>query len=517
MLTVALWLTLSTTTGFAAVTSFDDAVVRAVAAVRWRPLTDVARALVFLSTGWPVRAVVWATIGTLIVVRRLHHLVVYLGLLLGTTVVAIAVSDGIARPRPGGVQILAAWDGFAQPSWPVVAWSLALCGATFTLVPPGRRRRRAAVATALAIAVVSAARLYLGLDHLTDLAAAVALGVAVPVLTYPLATPAEAFPVFYRRGNRAHLDIGGARRAALVRALGQQLGLGLVEVEPFGLGGSAGSTPLRLRVRTPDRTEMTLFGKLYATTHLRSDRWYKLARTVLYGRLEDEKPYSSVRRLVEYEDHLLRLSRDAGLPTPAPFGIVELTPEREYVLVMEFFDGAREIDAVELTDAQIDDALHVVRRMWAAGVAHRDIKPSNLLVRDEQVLLIDVAFATVRPTPWRQAVDLANMMLTLALRSSPEKVYDRALQQFAAADVAEAFAATRSITMPTQLRSRLRTLHRNGGRDLVTEFRALAPARAPISIQLWGLRRVLVTIAVLVGATVAVAALAGYAQLAGLV
>ena len=71
--------------------------------------------------------------------------------------------------------------------------------------------------------------------------------------------------------------------------------------------------------------------------------------------------------------------------------------------------------------------------------------------------------------------------------------------------------------MPTQLRSRLRTLHRNGGRDLVTEFRALAPARAPISIQLWGLRRVLVTIAVLVGATVAVAALAGYAQLAGLV
>ena len=30
-----------------------------------------------------------------------------------------------------------------------------------------------------------------------------------------------------------------------------------------------------------------LFGKLYARSHLRSDRWYKLGRTLLYGRLED--------------------------------------------------------------------------------------------------------------------------------------------------------------------------------------------------------------------------------------
>ena len=31
-------------------------------------------------------------------------------------------------------------------------------------------------------------------------------------------------------------------------------------------------------------------GKLYAITHVRSDRWYKLGRTLLYGRLEDEAP-----------------------------------------------------------------------------------------------------------------------------------------------------------------------------------------------------------------------------------
>ena len=110
-----------------------------------------------------------------------------------------------------------------------------------------------------------------------------------------------------------------------------------------------------------------MFGKLYAVTHLRADRWYKLTRTVLYGRLEDEKPFSSVRRLVEYEDHLLRLLRDAGLPTPEPLGFVEITPEREYVILMEFFEGA-----VEVTDADVDrrvirSGLSVVRKLWDAG------------------------------------------------------------------------------------------------------------------------------------------------------
>ena len=101
---------------------------------------------------------------------------------------------------------------------------------------------------------------------------------------------------------------------------------------------------------------------------------------------------------------------------------MEITPEREYLIVIEFFEGARELRNIEVEDRIIDRGLRVVRRIWDAGLAHRDIKPSNLLVRDGRVLLIDVAFAAVRPTPRRQAVDLANMMLTLALASTPEHV-----------------------------------------------------------------------------------------------
>jgi serine/threonine protein kinase len=132
--------------------------------------------------------------------------------------------------------------------------------------------------------------------------------------------------------------------------------------------------------------------------------------------------------------------------------------------------------------------------LWDAGLAHRDVKPANLLVHDDRVLLIDVAFAAVRPSPWRQAVDLANMMLTLALFSTPERVYERALRVFSADDVAEAFAASRAITIPSQLRAALKA----DGRDLGRCFRELAPERAPISIQRWSLRRFGLTLVVVV-------------------
>ncbi len=361
-----------------------------------------------------------------------------------------------------------------------------LCLARVRLLD-GRARPARTIAKGIAavlVAAFAAAALYLATFHPFDVAMGIALSVALVVNAFRIFTPNEVFPVAYGGGKKAHLDVGGARGEAIRKAVQDQLGLSVIEMKPVGLAGSGGSTPLRLRVAGEPDT--FLFGKLYAMSHVRADRWYKLGRTVIYGRLEDEAPFQSVRRLVQYEDYTLRLFRDLGIRTATPFGIVELTPEREYLLVTEFFDGAKEIGEADVDDHVIDGALGLVRALWDAGVAHRDIKPANLLVRDGDVLVIDVAFAQVRPSPWREAVDLANMMLVLAVRTDPERVYQRALQFFTPDEIAEAFAAARGIASPTQLRVAMK----QDGRDLLGQFRALAPARRPIALQRWSAKRV---------------------------
>jgi tRNA A-37 threonylcarbamoyl transferase component Bud32/membrane-associated phospholipid phosphatase len=466
-------------------TVVDNWVVQRLAALRTPGLTSFVRGLSgLIGSLWTVKVLAWSTLIVLVVYKRYRHLIVGLISFQVVTLLVLGLSAAVRRPRPFGVVLEGPWAGWSMPSRPVAYLSAILVTMLYTLVPKGRWRQLGKwVATGL-VTLLGLVRMYLGVDAPSDVLVAAAIGVTIPLLAYRWFTPSEIFPVSYHRGRTAHLDVGGARGEAIRRALADQLGLEIQEVKPFGLSGSAGSTPLRIKVKGDPPT--ILFGKLYARNHLRSDRWYKLGRELLYGRLEDEKPFHSVRRLVQQEDYALHKLHAAGLPTPRPYGFVELTPDREYLLVSEFFDGAVELGEAEVDQGVIDDGLGIIRKLWDAGLAHRDIKPANLLVRDGRMQLIDVAFVEARPSPWRQAVDLANMMLCLALRSDPRLVYERALRQFSVEEITEAFAATRGLAMPSQLRHMLR----EKGRDLHGEFLDLLPERpTPISIQRFSLRR----------------------------
>jgi hypothetical protein len=107
----------------------------------------------------------------------------------------------------------------------------------------------------------------------------------------------------------------------------------------------------------------------------------------------------------------------------------------------------------------------------------------------------------VRPSPWRQAVDLGNMMLVLAVRTDPERVYERALRFFTPDDIAEAFAATRGVASPTQLRAAMKA----DGRNLLARFRELAPDRPRISLQRWSIGRVALAVGLVVALILAIA------------
>jgi tRNA A-37 threonylcarbamoyl transferase component Bud32 len=473
----------------------DRWALEGLARLRTPVLTRVMDAVAELGSPRVIVVLGWATILVLLAFRRFRHLFVFLGAFW----LVQALATYLAYADPAAAATLGPAGPPAYPLLPVATLSARLVGMLYALVPQGRTRQVSKGVVAGIVALVALARMYLAVDTPTGVLVASILGVTIPLVAFRLLCPDEVFPVAYRRGRTAHLDVGGRRGEAIRRALHDQLGVIVEDVQPFALEGSAGSTPLRIKVKSDQDT--WLFAKLYARSHLRADRSYKLGRALLYGRLEDEKPFNTVRRFVQQEDYALALMQRAGLPSPEPYGVVELSPEREYMVVTEFLDGAREIGEAEVDDAIIDQGLAIIRRLWEAGLAHRDIKPANLLVRDGRLYLIDVFFTEVRPSPWRQGVDLANMLLVLALRSEPRHVYERALRQFSLEEVSEAFAATRGLTMPSQLRRMMRAQ----GRDLHAEFLRLLPEPPrPIAIQRFSPRRIGLTLAVLVGTFIAV-------------
>ena len=201
--------------------------------------------------GGPDHAGVVGLLLALLVLRRFRHLIV--------VVVACRAGDASWRPSAGDDRAAAAAVRGGPPD------QLGRLGdAVGADRRPGGDRwsgcctrwcRRAAGATSASgwrpgwWRWSASARMALGVDAPTDVLVGAAIGVTIPLLAFRWFTPNEVFPVSYRRGRSAHLDVGGARGAAIRRALEDQLGLVVEEVKPFGLAGSAGSTPLRITVK----------------------------------------------------------------------------------------------------------------------------------------------------------------------------------------------------------------------------------------------------------------------------
>ena len=465
-------------------TSFDNSVLRWFADHRTTTLTDISKSMLSASglTAVLITRVVVALV--LVVFKRFRQLVAFLA----TFVVVdwlVAAALSVPLPAPDVAPVVAPGP-FTFPSRPISAIAITVILMAFVLVPRGPARRVLLVVGNLLIAVEVAAQLFLATDVPSAMLYSWLLAVVVPPLVFRWGVPEEVFPVSYTRGgNAAHLDLGGERQIAVTHAMADQLGMEVTKVEPFGLEGSGGSSPLRMTLADGTR----VFGKIYSTSHVRADRWYRIGRTILYGQLEDETPIGSVRRLVIMEDFALRFLRDSGIRVATTYGIVELTPNQEYMLVTEFFEGSKNLGDSEIDDVAIDEGLQLVRTLWDIGAAHRDVKPANMLIKDGHLQLVDVSGLEIRPSSWRQAVDLANMLLTLALQTDADRVYARATASFTPDEIAEAFASDVGLAVPTELSSKLKA----DARPLRERFKELAPAETPISIQRWSGRRLALT------------------------
>jgi hypothetical protein len=467
----------------------DVSILRWAEGLRTTASVDVAKAINLIATTTAILVLRWGTIFVLAYFRRFRHIVVALVTWGLVDLIFLTVRAPLLEPSQlvPPISVIEAAGAYFFPSAAAVGLSVTLFTMVFALVPY-ERRVRAIVGVIVVFAVLAAARILLASTYPTALVYGAILGATIVEVVFTWLTPPEVFPVSYRRGgNAAHLELAGARSDAVTRAMRDQIGIEITEVAAFGDEGSGGSTPLLMTTEGGVR----IFGKILATSHVRSDRWYRIGRTIMYGKLEDEAPFGSVRRLISYEDYALRLLDDDGIHVAKSYGVIELTPNREYLLPTEFFEGSQTLGHADVNDAIIDEAMALIRSLWDHGLAHRDIKPANLLVVDGRLQLIDVSGLENRPSPWRQAVDLANMMLVMALRSDSQRVYDAALRYFTPEDIGEAFACAVGMAIPTELQRHLK----EDPRDLIAEFQRLAPPHPRVSIQRWSWPRIGLTAA----------------------
>ncbi|HYY19678.1 MAG TPA: hypothetical protein VE864_12635, partial [Streptosporangiaceae bacterium] len=190
---------------------FSTWVLRLLAGIRAPWLTDIAVGIKNAGSGWGVTVLGFLAVALMMVFRRWRHLLVFLCSLFFLEIVGQWIYEALSRPRPFGVPIIAGWGGYSAPSPPVAVLTIFLVGIAYCLVVPGRPRTYAKVAIAVVIAVFALARMYLAVDHPGDVVLAVALAVAIPVTAFRFFTPNEVFPVAYRRGRTAHVDVTGRR------------------------------------------------------------------------------------------------------------------------------------------------------------------------------------------------------------------------------------------------------------------------------------------------------------------
>ena len=388
-----------------------------------------------------------------------------------------------------------------MPSLPMTLLAAGLVAILYSLVPAGRCAHRGKWVAAGAGRAGRAGPALPRRRPPTDVLVGVALGVAVPLLAFRWFTPNEVFPVTLpaRAARPTSTWAAPAARRSCARcttswacvARGQALRpgrLGRVDPAADHRQGRPGDVPVRQAVRQ----EPPALGPLVqARPHA--------ALRAAGGReaVQHRPPAGPVRGLRAAADArgpgcrapAVRVRGDhPGAGVPAGHRVLRRRPRDRRRR------GRRRTSSTRACGSSGE--------LWEAGLAHRDIKPANLLVRDGRLLLIDVRLrrGPAEPVAAGRRPGQHDAGPGAAQRAPSRSTAGPGCSS-RVEEITEAFAATRGLTMPSQLRRMMRAAGTRPARR-VPAAAARRPPR-PISVQRWTGRRL-----VLLAATVAVLVLA---------
>ena len=318
---------------------------------------------------------------------------------------------GPGGPAPAGLRQGSWLAGAGFPDPAVLAGLAAVAVAAAPWL--SRPWRRASWATLL---LIGAARLIAG--GLLPLQLALATGVTVG------AGLLVAFGVPDRR-------MGPAGVAAALRAGGVP-----VSQVTGPLRAAKGSRPFE--ATTGDGNG--LFVKVFGSDQRDADLLYRAWRGIRLRGVGDTRPAASLFKAVEHEALLGVMAERAGVAVPH-VGQVIRAGDGSVLLTMDLVAGTSldEVPADRITDQLARTLWREVGRLHRARIAHRSLHGSNIMIgQDGSAVLVDFSFAELAATSRQRAIDVAELLTSLAGRIGPDRAVATAAAEIGTGGVATA-------------------------------------------------------------------------------
>jgi uncharacterized membrane protein YbhN (UPF0104 family) len=289
-----------------------------------------------------------------------------------------------------------------------------------------------------------------------------AVGVYAAVQLAEAKTTALSFLITLLAGRATGLAVryaaGSASQRPSALAIARELGAsGLVVTEirriQHPASGMSGSRLYTAVTTDASRLDLVVFDRdqQAAGTFYGLYRWIRVRGTVARG-----APLS-VDRALERRALLSYATQDAGVPTPRLRALVRVGPDAA-VLAYQHCDGTTLAEASpESTEAELGRVWDTVRRLHERHVAHRGLTAGHILfAADGEVMLLDPGNGDVAASDLQRRLDLAQLIVELALYVGPQKSAQVAVDKVGGNEVGAVLPLLQPVALVRSTRHALR-------------------------------------------------------------
>ncbi len=261
-------------------------------------------------------------------------------------------------------------------------------------------------------------------------------------------------------------------------------------------GAEAGCRQYAVAMADGGKLDVVVFDRdqQAAGTFYRLYRWLRVR-----GQVSRNAPLS-VDRTVERRALLAYATQDAGVPTPQLRKLVRVGPDSS-VLAYEHCSGTTLAQRRRCTDGELSLVWDTVTRLHAHHVTHRGLTADRILVtNDGQVMLLDPGDGEVAASDLQKRLDLAQLIVELALLVGPEKSAKLAIEKVGGGGLVSVLPLLQPVALVRSTRHALRR-RRSVLPTLRKQLLAAVPGGEVTPVQLERLRfRTLVTLVASVAA-----------------